>query len=279
MAQLKYCDKHNQVGFLLKPTESAGYTEIVDFLRRSKLRYALTHNPPIYDSLVKQFWQTATARTLADGTQQLNATIDTIEYTITEESVRRQLQLADASGIHMLQNEEIFAGLQNIGEKQKLENKVEEGRGKVKEAKDAEGQDQELEILQGDFLIKVNLTLIKRSDPHGIRSRGMAGDGLLRQIGVGIYALERDRRQGDLSWRIDERDWEKPSLRYPRPEEPCHGRKMRGDGVTGINRRHHDLYGDGIRNLATASGRGRLKEDLESSTWRQSQDFKATPSQ
>ncbi|GJS60474.1 ribonuclease H-like domain-containing protein [Tanacetum coccineum] len=115
MAQLKYCDKHNQVGFLLKPTESAGYTEIVDFLRRSKLRYALTHNPPIYDSLVKQFWQTATARTLADGTQQLNATIDTIEHTITEESVRRQLQLADASGIHMLQNEEIFEGLQNIG--------------------------------------------------------------------------------------------------------------------------------------------------------------------
>ncbi|GJR12990.1 hypothetical protein Tco_0795642 [Tanacetum coccineum] len=115
MAQLKYCDKHNQVGFLLKPTESAGYTEIVDFLRRSKLRYALSHNPPIYDSLVKQFWQTATARTLADGTQQLNATIDSIEYTITEESVRRQLQLADASGINLLQNEEIFEGLQNIG--------------------------------------------------------------------------------------------------------------------------------------------------------------------
>ncbi|GJY69526.1 hypothetical protein Tco_0472508 [Tanacetum coccineum] len=60
---------------------------------------------------------TATARTLADGTQQLNATIDSIEYTITEESVRRQLQLADASGINMLQNEEIFAGLQNIGSK------------------------------------------------------------------------------------------------------------------------------------------------------------------
>ncbi|GJR85524.1 hypothetical protein Tco_0209535 [Tanacetum coccineum] len=106
---------HNQVGFLLKPAESAGYTQIVDFLRRSKLRYALTHNPPIYNSLVKQFWQTATAKTLADGTQQLNATIDYVEYTITEESVRRQLQLADDSGITMLQNEEIFEGLQNIG--------------------------------------------------------------------------------------------------------------------------------------------------------------------
>ncbi|GKE94104.1 hypothetical protein Tco_1578959, partial [Tanacetum coccineum] len=33
MAQLKYCDKHNQVGFLRKPDESAGFAEIVDFLR------------------------------------------------------------------------------------------------------------------------------------------------------------------------------------------------------------------------------------------------------
>ncbi|GJR90941.1 putative ribonuclease H-like domain-containing protein [Tanacetum coccineum] len=38
MAQLKYCDKHNQVGFLRKPDESAGFAEIVDFLRDSNLR-------------------------------------------------------------------------------------------------------------------------------------------------------------------------------------------------------------------------------------------------
>ncbi|GKA41532.1 hypothetical protein Tco_0734192 [Tanacetum coccineum] len=37
MAQLKYCDKHNQVGFLRKPDESAGFAEIVDFLRGSNL--------------------------------------------------------------------------------------------------------------------------------------------------------------------------------------------------------------------------------------------------
>ncbi|GJV55151.1 hypothetical protein Tco_1456156 [Tanacetum coccineum] len=40
----------------------------------------------------------------------------------------------------------------------------------------------------------------------------------------------------------------------------------RGDGVAGIKRRRHDLSSDGIRDLATALGRGRLKEDLESST-------------
>ncbi|GJW03743.1 putative ribonuclease H-like domain-containing protein [Tanacetum coccineum] len=38
MAQLKYCDKHNQVGFLRKPDESAWFAEIVDFLRGSNLR-------------------------------------------------------------------------------------------------------------------------------------------------------------------------------------------------------------------------------------------------
>ncbi|GJR07978.1 hypothetical protein Tco_0790630 [Tanacetum coccineum] len=115
MASMKYCDKHNQVGFLKKPEESAGFAEIVDFLKGSHIRYALTHNPTIHDSLVKQFWQTATASTLADGTLELRATIDTLEYTITEASVRSKLQLADASGISMLPNTEIFEGMGNMG--------------------------------------------------------------------------------------------------------------------------------------------------------------------
>ncbi|GKA34513.1 hypothetical protein Tco_0720942 [Tanacetum coccineum] len=115
MASMKYCDKHNQVGFLKKPEESTGFAEIVDFLKGSKIRYALTHNPTIHDSLVKQFWQTATATTLADGTLELRATIDTLEYTITEASVRSKLQLADASGISMLPNNEIFEGMGNMG--------------------------------------------------------------------------------------------------------------------------------------------------------------------
>ncbi|GJR23490.1 hypothetical protein Tco_0972017 [Tanacetum coccineum] len=112
MAQLKYCDKHNQVGFLRKPDKSA---EIVDFIGGSNLRYALTTNPTIYDSLVKQFWQTATANTLADETLELQATIDTIVYTITEASIRHKLQLADASGITMLPNNEIFEGMGHMG--------------------------------------------------------------------------------------------------------------------------------------------------------------------
>ncbi|GJU49059.1 hypothetical protein Tco_1218614 [Tanacetum coccineum] len=111
----QYCDKHNQVGFLRKPEESAGFAEIVDFLRGSNLSYALTHNPTIHDSLVKQFWQTSTAITLADGTLELKATIDTIEYTVTEASIRSKLQLDDTLGISMLPNAELFEGMKNIG--------------------------------------------------------------------------------------------------------------------------------------------------------------------
>ncbi|GJT17380.1 hypothetical protein Tco_0876086 [Tanacetum coccineum] len=40
----------------------------------------------------------------------------------------------------------------------------------------------------------------------------------------------------------------------------------RGHGVAGIKRHRRDLSSDGVRDLVTVSGRGRLKEDLESST-------------
>ncbi|GJT77334.1 hypothetical protein Tco_1044059 [Tanacetum coccineum] len=115
MANLRYSDKHNMVAFLKKPTESVGFTKIVDFLKGTSLRYALTHNPTIYDSLVKQFWQSATVRTLVNGIQELVASIDNKEYTITKASIRSQLQLADATGITNLPDAEIYEGLATLG--------------------------------------------------------------------------------------------------------------------------------------------------------------------
>ncbi|GKD93884.1 hypothetical protein Tco_1373721 [Tanacetum coccineum] len=41
MANLRYSDKHNMVAFLKKPTESVGFTEIVDFLKDNK-EYTIT---------------------------------------------------------------------------------------------------------------------------------------------------------------------------------------------------------------------------------------------
>ncbi|GKA07131.1 putative ribonuclease H-like domain-containing protein [Tanacetum coccineum] len=115
MANLRYSDKHNMVAFLKKPTESVGFTKIVDFLKGTSLRYSLTHNPTIYDSLVKQFWQTTTVRTLVNGIQELVASIDNKEYTIIEASIRSQFQLAIAAGITNLPDAEIYEGLAILG--------------------------------------------------------------------------------------------------------------------------------------------------------------------
>ncbi|GKA18357.1 hypothetical protein Tco_0698194 [Tanacetum coccineum] len=57
----------------------------------------------------------------------------------------------------------------------------------------------------------------------------------------------------------------------------CSTISVAGVGIASIKRCRRDLSSDGVRNLATASGRGRLKEDLESSMWRRHQDYKATP--
>ncbi|GJX51802.1 hypothetical protein Tco_0278647 [Tanacetum coccineum] len=55
------------------------------------------------------------------------------------------------------------------------------------------------------------------------------------------------------------------------------GKTLAGDGIASIKRRRRDQSNDGVRIMAMASGCGRLKEDLELSTWRRRQDCKATP--
>ncbi|GKA14024.1 hypothetical protein Tco_0693670 [Tanacetum coccineum] len=103
------------VAYLKKPTGSEGFQKIVDFLNGSHIRFALTKNPTIYVSLIKKFWQTATVRTVDNGEQEITATVDGKEFTITEASVRRHLQLADVEGISTLPTTEIFDQLSLMG--------------------------------------------------------------------------------------------------------------------------------------------------------------------
>ncbi|GJT39928.1 retrovirus-related pol polyprotein from transposon TNT 1-94 [Tanacetum coccineum] len=104
------------VAYLKKPEGSEEFHQIVDFLNASHIRYALTENPTIYVSLIKQFWETATARTLDNGDIELTATIDGKVKIVTEASVRRHLQLANSDGISSLTNTKIFEQLSLIGE-------------------------------------------------------------------------------------------------------------------------------------------------------------------
>ncbi|GKC01153.1 hypothetical protein Tco_0987289, partial [Tanacetum coccineum] len=75
MTALEFCDKHNMVAFLEKSVGSEGFHEIIDFLNRSYMKYALTKNPIIYYSFIKQFWRIAEATTSTDGKVKITATI------------------------------------------------------------------------------------------------------------------------------------------------------------------------------------------------------------
>ncbi|GJW55359.1 putative ribonuclease H-like domain-containing protein, partial [Tanacetum coccineum] len=77
--------------------------------------YALTHDPIIFDSLVKQFWSTASLRAPELGPPAILATIDRTPYTITEDTVRSQLQLGDDGGIEDLPIADIYLGMDNLG--------------------------------------------------------------------------------------------------------------------------------------------------------------------
>ncbi|GJT76556.1 putative ribonuclease H-like domain-containing protein [Tanacetum coccineum] len=103
-----------ELAFLEKPTESEGFEEIVDFLNANPIKYALTINPTIYCSCVKQFWDTVKAKTV-NGEVQLQALVDKKKVIITESTIRRDLQLEDANGVDCLPNAAIFEQLTLMG--------------------------------------------------------------------------------------------------------------------------------------------------------------------
>nr|GEY24602.1 hypothetical protein [Tanacetum cinerariifolium] len=71
-------------------------------------------SPHIYISCIKQFWNTASVKHSGDVTR-LQALVDKKKIVISEVVIREILQLDDAEGVVCLLNEEIFAGLAQMG--------------------------------------------------------------------------------------------------------------------------------------------------------------------
>ncbi|GKE10665.1 hypothetical protein Tco_1414216, partial [Tanacetum coccineum] len=103
------------VAYLEKPEGSVEFHQIIDFLTASHIHYALTENPTIYTSFIKQFWTTAAASTTINGEVELTASIDGQAKTITKASLRIHLKLEDNGGITSLPNTEIFEQLALMG--------------------------------------------------------------------------------------------------------------------------------------------------------------------
>nr|GEX53019.1 retrovirus-related Pol polyprotein from transposon TNT 1-94 [Tanacetum cinerariifolium] len=99
---------------LEKPAESAGFEQIINFLKSKPIHYDLTVNPTIYVSCVKRFWATAKVKKVNDQ-EQIQALVDKTKVIITEESIRTNLYFDDAAGTACLFNEEILKGLARMG--------------------------------------------------------------------------------------------------------------------------------------------------------------------
>nr|GFA65908.1 hypothetical protein [Tanacetum cinerariifolium] len=109
-----FADTHNVVTILEKLDAAKGFEQIIDFLSGSYIYYALTVNPHIYISCIKQFWNTASVKRLDDVTR-LQTLVDRKKIMISEDVIREILQLNDAEGVVCLPNDEIFTGLAQMG--------------------------------------------------------------------------------------------------------------------------------------------------------------------
>ncbi|GJY89624.1 hypothetical protein Tco_0504820, partial [Tanacetum coccineum] len=103
------------VAYLEKSTGSAGFHQIIDFINRSHICYALTKKPEVCVSFIKQFWRTAAIVTDDNGNVKIHATVDGHSFSITEGSIRRHLKLDDQDGLISLPTSEIFAQLALMG--------------------------------------------------------------------------------------------------------------------------------------------------------------------
>nr|GEW20222.1 hypothetical protein [Tanacetum cinerariifolium] len=102
------------VAYLSKSDASEGFNQIIDFLNGSSIKYALTVNPNIYVSCIKQFWSTDAVKQVNNVTR-LQSLVDRKKVVVIEETIRDALHLDDAEGVDCLPNEEIFTELARMG--------------------------------------------------------------------------------------------------------------------------------------------------------------------
>nr|GEW85658.1 hypothetical protein [Tanacetum cinerariifolium] len=111
---LTFGETHNMIAFPTKSDASGRFDQIIDFLNASAIKYALTVNPNIYVSVIKQFWSSVAVKKVNDVTR-LQALVDRKKVLITEETVQEALYLDDADSIDCLPNEDIFTELARMG--------------------------------------------------------------------------------------------------------------------------------------------------------------------
>ncbi|GJW47583.1 hypothetical protein Tco_0079229 [Tanacetum coccineum] len=116
MDAFETCPKHNMVVYLEKTEGNAQFHEIVDFLLRSLIFYALTVSPNVSTSLIEQFWNSAVSQ-IVNNVSQIKATVSGQTVLISESSIRRDLLFNDDNGIDCLTVADIYENFPLMGSK------------------------------------------------------------------------------------------------------------------------------------------------------------------
>ncbi|GJW71619.1 hypothetical protein Tco_0128536 [Tanacetum coccineum] len=114
MAVLESCAKHNMVAYLEKTDGNTDFHEIIDFLTRSSIHYALTVSPVVSTTFVEQFWMSAKSK-IINNVRYITAKVAGKPVNISEASIRSDLLFDDADGIDSLHNQAIFDAIQLMG--------------------------------------------------------------------------------------------------------------------------------------------------------------------
>ncbi|GJS79125.1 hypothetical protein Tco_0729006 [Tanacetum coccineum] len=114
MAVLDSCPKHNMVAYLEKSEGNEEFHDIIDFLKRSSIHFALTVSPTVSTTFVEQFWTSAKSKTI-NNVRHITAKVAGKSVSISEASIRSDLRFDDADGIDTLPNQAIFNAIQQMG--------------------------------------------------------------------------------------------------------------------------------------------------------------------
>ncbi|KAI3805610.1 hypothetical protein L1987_28141 [Smallanthus sonchifolius] len=92
---LVFMKRHNVCAFLnSNDPKAAEFIPVLNFLANSNISFAISHNMPVFEATIRQFWETAEIITV-DNVQHIRATVHGQEVLFSEETVREVLQLND----------------------------------------------------------------------------------------------------------------------------------------------------------------------------------------
>ncbi|KAI7735919.1 hypothetical protein M8C21_031185, partial [Ambrosia artemisiifolia] len=114
MANLEFSHLHNVCACLNKSSGNTQFHDVLTFLEHSSISFAIQERPPVFDQLVRSFWDSAQLHD-EDNIQGIAATVFGHEIVITQAMIRDSLHLNDADGAISYSESKIHHCFQSIG--------------------------------------------------------------------------------------------------------------------------------------------------------------------